>query len=209
MSAGPLVQINSTIIRPYHNAHYNGMEHCIMRHYSSGDGHFLKNVLILFNRVIFIFSSCHFHWHTLHILFVQIFTFAVTRAQVGNWYSPGHAQDKTNTLFIVYTLFSAASFFPALPGHWLLATWRDLQAASGYVRLTALCDQLDNIAFPRLWGSDVPTVQPSSIHVASWTVIAKSNPPSGLDALIRATASPCLLLDVPILHRHSFGNMTF
>jgi hypothetical protein len=51
---------------------------------------------------------------------------------------------------------------------------------------------------PRLWGSEVPTVSASSRHVAPWNVVAESNPPLGLDALIRATASQCLLLDVPV-----------
>jgi hypothetical protein len=30
-----------------------------------------------------------------------------------------------------------------------------------------------------------------------------------LDAPIQATASPFLLLDVPVIHRQSFGNMNF
>ena len=42
---------------------------------------------------------------------------------------------------------------------------------------------------PRPWGSDVPTVPASSIHVAPRTVIASTYPPLGLDAQIRAAAS--------------------
>ncbi len=41
--------------------HYAAMQ---LHYYSPGDGHFFKNVLILFNVVIFLFSSCHFPWHT-------------------------------------------------------------------------------------------------------------------------------------------------
>jgi hypothetical protein len=73
----------------------------------------------------------------------------------------------------------------------------------------ALCDQLYNIAFPRLLDSDVPTVPASLIHVMPWTVIAASTPPLELDAPIQATASQFLLLDVPVFHRQSFGNMSF
>jgi hypothetical protein len=47
------------------------------------------------------------------------------------------------------------------------------------------------------------------IHVTPWTVIAESNPPLELDALIQATASPFLLLDVQVFHRQSLGNMIF
>jgi hypothetical protein len=39
--------------------------------------------------------------------------------------------------------------------------------------------------------------------------IAESNHLLGLDALIRATASLCLLLDVPVYHRQLFENMLF
>jgi hypothetical protein len=60
-----------------------------------------------------------------------------------------------------------------------------------------------------LWVSDAPTVLASSIHVEPWTVIAESNPPLGLDAQIPATASPYLLLDVPVFHRQLFGNTIF
>jgi hypothetical protein len=55
----------------------------------------------------------------------------------------------------------------------------------------------------------VPTVPASLIHVTPWTVIAGNNPPLELDAPIQATASPFLILDVPVFHRQSFGNMTF
>ena len=79
----------------------------------------------------------------------------------------------------------------------------------GCVGFRALCDQLYNIAFPRLLGSDVPTVPASLIHVTPWTVIAGNNPPLELDAPIQATASPFLILDVPVFHHQSFGNMTF
>ena len=62
------------------------------------------------------------------------------------------------------------------------------------------------IAFPRMLGSDVPTA-PASF--TPWTVIAESNPLLELDALIQATASPFLLLDVQVFHRQLFGNMIF
>ncbi len=42
---------------------------------------------------------------------------------------------------------------------------------------------------------------------ASYRIIAERNTALGLDAQIRATAGPCLLLDVPIFHRKFFGNM--
>jgi hypothetical protein len=47
------------------------------------------------------------------------------------------------------------------------------------------------------------------MHVTPWTVINESNPALELDAPIQATASPFLLLDVPVFHRQSFGNMIF
>ena len=85
-----------------------------------------------------------------------------------------------------------------------------LQCTAGdCVGFRVLCDQLYNIVFPRLWGSDVPIVPVSLIHVTPWTVIAGNNPPLELDAPIQATASLFLILDVPVFHRQSFGNMTF
>ncbi len=69
------------------------------------------------------------------------------------------------------------------------------------------CNQLYNIAFPGLLGSDVPTVQVSLIHVTPWTVIAKSKPPLALDAQIQATASLFILLDVPVFHRQSYSSV--
>ena len=63
------------------------------------------------------------------------------------------------------------------------------------------CNQLFNIACPRLWGSDVPIVPVSLIHVTPWTVVAGNNPPLELDKPIQATASPFPILDVPVFHR--------
>ncbi len=112
MFAGLHVQINSTIIRQFHYAHYDGMASYISLHYSSGDLHFFcyykacfEACFDLFNAIIFKLSfPVIFHWHTLHVLLLQIFTFAVTRAQVGKWYSPtSHALDRTDTLFIGYS----------------------------------------------------------------------------------------------------------
>ena len=94
--------------------------------------------------------------------------------------------------------------------------WRPASSCQGIFQCTAgcnefrvSCDQLYSIAFPRLLGSDLPTVPASLVHVTPWTVIATSNPPLELDAPIQATASPFLLLDVPVIHRQSFGNMNF
>ena len=84
---------------------------------------------------------------------------------------------------------------------WRPACQGIFQCTAGCVEFRAFCDQLCNIAFPRLLGSDVPTVPASLIHVTQWTVIAESNPPLELDAPIQATASPFLLLDVPVIHR--------
>ena len=58
-------------------------------------------------------------------------------------------------------------------------------------------------------GSDAATVPASSVHVEPWTVIAESNPPLGLDVQIQATASPYLLLHVPVFHRQLSENMMF
>ncbi len=42
---------------------------------------------------------------------------------------------------------------------------------------------------------------------ASYRIIAERNTPLGLDAQTWATASQCLLLDVPVFHRQFYGNM--
>jgi len=39
-------------------------------------------------------------------------------------------------------------------------------------------------------------------------LFAGNNPPLELDAPIQTTASPFPILDVPVFHRQSFGNMT-
>jgi hypothetical protein len=71
----------------------------------------------------------------------------------------------------------------------------------------ALCNQLAMIPqeiIHRLLNSDAPTVPARLVQVKPSIVIAKSNHPLGLDAqirlIIRATASQCLLLDVPVFH---------
>ena len=92
---------------------------------------------------------------------------------------------------LLCVLFILEFLLPVQSLHYQVASLPGITAGD-CVGFRALCDQLYNIAFPRLWGSDVPTVPASSIHVAPWTVIAESNPPLGQDALIRATASLCL-----------------
>ena len=49
-------------------------------------------------------------------MWLQILTSAMNRAQVGKWYSPGNAKDRTKTLFVVYSWIFAARIFPALSG---------------------------------------------------------------------------------------------
>ena len=140
--------------------------------------------------------------------------FEIPSESLGKWNSPRHAQDRTNTLYIVGSLFCAASFIRAtacIIGRRFRPARQGIifQDTAGGFKFGALCDLLDNIALPRLWGSDVPTVPASSKHVTPWTVIAESNPPRGLNALIPATASPCHLLVVLASQHHLFGNMIF
>jgi hypothetical protein len=92
--------------------------------------------------------------------------------------------------FILEFLLPVPSLRPACQGIF--------QCIAGCVEFRALCDKLYNIAFPRLLGSDVSTVPANLIHVTPWTVIAESKAPLELDALIQETASPFLLLDVPV-----------
>jgi hypothetical protein len=108
-------------------------------------------------------------------------------------------------------MFIFKFWLPVSSLHYLAASLpREIfQGTAVFFDVRALCDQLCNIAFPRMLGSDVPTVPAILFHVTPWTVIAESNPPLELDALIQATASPFLLLNMQVFHRQLFGNMIF
>jgi hypothetical protein len=155
----------------------------------------------LFNVAIFIYSCCHFHEHARCMFcWCRFYICRVSSTSwqlIQPWSCAGQKKYFVNRLILIF----CCKFLPCIV--WPLA------AGKRPAGCFALCYQLDNMAFPRLWGSGVPTVPANQIHETPWTVIAESNPPLGLDALILATASPCLLLDVPGLHCHSFGNMTF
>jgi hypothetical protein len=105
-------------------------------------------------------------------------------------------------LFILEVLLPVSSL------HYLAAS------LPGNIQLRWLCQvpcvmrPAVQLAYRRLLDSDVPTVPASLMHVMPWTVIAASTTPSELDALIQATEGPFLLLDVPVFHRQSFGNMS-
>ena len=107
-----------------------------------------------------------------------------------------------NCLLQVSSMHDQAAIQASSPQHHIPGPCRLLQ--------TTLCDQLDNKALPRLWGSDVPTVPASSKHVTPWTVIGASSPKAILpNALIPATASQCLLLVMLASQHHLFRNMIF
>jgi hypothetical protein len=190
---------------PFRSAHYDVLATCFLALLSV----WLPIHFGIFNFVLIcdvvVISRVMLHWHAAWSIFSQSFTFAMKHSQVCKWCisSDGRTQQILCCLLILNFCckFPPCIIRPAGQGIF--------PGPAGF--FPALCDQLAKIAFGmllRLLGSEVPTVPANSRHVAPWTVVAESNPPFGLDALIRATASQCLLLDVPVLYRHSFGNMT-
>ncbi len=136
----------------------------------------------------------------MHVMWLQILTYAMNRAQFGSDTAP--AMRRTEQILCLSLIFKF--WLPVSSLHYLAASLPHgiFQGTAVCFEVRALCDQLCNIAFPRMLGSDVPTV-PASF--TPWTVIAESNPPLELDALIQATASLFLLLDVQVFHRHCSG----
>ncbi len=190
---------------PFRSAHYDVLASCFLDLLSV----WLPIHFIIFNFVLncdlVVISRVMLHWHAAWFILLQSFTFAMKRSQVCIS-SYGRTQQILCCLLIL-------NFCCKFPPCIILPAGQGIFPGPAGV-FPALCDQLAKIAFPsgmlpRLWCSEVPTVPASSRHVAPWTVVAKSNPPLGLDALIWATASQWLLLDVPVLYRHSFGNMAF
>ena len=116
-----------------------------------------------------------------------------------------------HTLCLSFILIFCCKFLPGIifRRFWPVRQRIIFQDTAGGLQFRALCDQLDNLAIPRLWDSDVYTVPASLKHVTACNVIAECNHLLGLDALIRGTARQCLLLHVPVYHRQLFEHMLF
>ncbi len=159
--AGQLVQMNSTILRQFNYSHYDGMDACISWHYSSGDVH-----SFCYYKAFFCFVWCsHFQ--------VVISTdtccmFCGCRSSHLPWLQHKLANDTAlamlrteQILCLSFILNFGCKLFPCII---CPAAQGIFQGPVGFFR--ALCYQLDNIAFLRLWGSEsnVPTVPASSIR---------------------------------------------
>ncbi len=193
------------------------MMSCISWHCSSGDVHpFSFCMMYSFSTMFYIYfqAICHFHWHTMHIMWLQILTSAMNQAQVGKWYSPSHAKDRTNTtLFVVYwTLFSKL-WLPVSSLHYLDASFKlpgNIPVHCRLCRVPCVMRPAVQHSLPQAVGfrcthctSEFGTRHAMDCHCHKQSSLGTGcADPSNI-------ASPFLSLDVPVIHRQSFRNMSF